>query len=318
MKRGGRRAAEMVVAGLTVIVALLIATRWVDRTGRMPQLQSVFPVFGIAAGVLVAVAAALRSWRLCAATLVVALVPGTLAVRALVPDTVAANASDDVVVAVNMEVGAADAGRIVRLLRERRATILVLTECTPGALKRLEAAGLSDILPQQAGVAGPDIGGTIVRSTHRLTLRAANPGEPYPGGRFGDSPEVVVHAARDVTVRAVHPAAPVPELADRWRADLAALASWRRAQPGGIPLLMVGDFNASSAMPAYRAVADTMTDAHAAAGAGWVRTWPQGRAYPPFVQLDHVLTRDLGVVAAGTDAVPSTDHRAVWARIRVK
>jgi len=80
--------------------------------------------------------------------------------------------------------------------------------------------------------------------------------------------------------------------------------------------VLAGDFNASWGHPGYRAIAQTMTDAHRAAGQGWVRTWPAGRRLiRPFVQLDHVLTRGLGVVDAGVVRVPKTDHAAVWARL---
>ncbi len=76
---------------------------------------------------------------------------------------------------------------------------------------------------------------------------------------------------------------------------------------------MAGDFNASQSHPEFRAMLDGLTDAHRATGGGWVRTWPQGRRIPPFVQLDHVLGRGVTPVDAGVTAVRGTDHAAVWA-----
>jgi endonuclease/exonuclease/phosphatase (EEP) superfamily protein YafD len=61
-----------------------------------------------------------------------------------------------------------------------------------------------------------------------------------------------------------------------------------------------------------------MTDAHRAAGLGWVRTWPMGSGVPPFIQLDHMLERGLQVVDAGTVTIADTDHRAIWARLSPK
>ena len=78
---------------------------------------------------------------------------------------------------------------------------------------------------------------------------------------------------------------------------------------------MAGDFNSSQTHPGFRKVADRMTDAHRAAGQGWVRTWPIGSRVPPFIQLDHVLMRGLEVVDAGTVTIADTDHRAIWARL---
>ena len=48
-------------------------------------------------------------------------------------------------------------------------------------------------------------------------------------------------------------------------------------------------------------------------GSGWVRTWPYaGNRLPPFVQLDHVLSRGLTVIDSGQVAMNGTDHAAVW------
>jgi endonuclease/exonuclease/phosphatase (EEP) superfamily protein YafD len=99
---------------------------------------------------------------------------------------------------------------------------------------------------------------------------------------------------------------------------LADLEAWRERQSDDLPLVMAGDFNASESHPGFRQVAETTTDAHRAAGQGWVRTWPRGRRLvPEFIQLDHVLVRRLGVVDAGVVHLPDTDHAAVWARLSV-
>lgn len=59
-----------------------------------------------------------------------------------------------------------------------------------------------------------------------------------------------------------------------------------------------------------------MTDAHRAAGEGWVCTWPQGRRLMrPFIQLDHVLFRGLSVVDAGVVNLPKTDRGGLGAAV---
>lgn len=100
----------------------------------------------------------------------------------------------------------------------------------------------------------------------------------------------------------------------KWHADLSGLRAWRATQPDSTPVVLAGDFNSSSAMPAFRRLATGLVDAQRATGSGWVRTWPHGKPYPPFVALDHVLLRGFEVVASGTVTVPDTDHRAIWAR----
>jgi endonuclease/exonuclease/phosphatase (EEP) superfamily protein YafD len=59
-----------------------------------------------------------------------------------------------------------------------------------------------------------------------------------------------------------------------------------------------------------------LLDAHRATGGGWVRTWPQGRRIPRFVQLDHILVRGFSAVEAGVAPVRGTDHAAVWATVQ--
>ncbi len=116
-------------------------------------------------------------------------------------------------------------------------------------------------------------------------------------------------------VRAAHPTPPVrfPVLWHEELADLTAVGV-RRGTTRDVPVVLAGDLNSSQDHPAFRRLTAVLTDAHAALGRGWVRTWPQGGAVPPFVQLDHVLVDGLPVVDAGTVRLPRTDHAAVWAR----
>ena len=113
-------------------------------------------------------------------------------------------------------------------------------------------------------------------------------------------------------VKAVHTRQPIVS-ARGWAQDLDRLHTWQLAQPADQPLFMAGDFNASQSHPAFRAMLEGLTDAHRATGGGWVRTWPQGRRIPPFVQLDHVLGRGVTAVDAGVTPVRGSDHAAVWA-----
>jgi endonuclease/exonuclease/phosphatase (EEP) superfamily protein YafD len=132
-----------------------------------------------------------------------------------------------------------------------------------------------------------------------------------------NEPVVSIHRSTgDVVLRAVHLQPPGIQGAADWRSGLANLQAWRERQPPDQPLVLAGDFNSSWGHPGFRGLAGTLTDAHQAAGQGWVRTWPQGRRLiRPFVQLDHVLTRGLSIVDAGVVLVPNTDHAAVWARL---
>lgn len=227
-----------------------------------------------------------------------------------------ARINDDLVVmSANLEYGGADAQSLVTAAREHRVDVLVLLEITPAAVERLRIAGLDSLLPDSVGRSSQDAGGTIIRS--RIPLTLVEPGLDHVSHYAFDEPVVSMHRpGGDVVLRAVHSLPPSPSGAADWRSGLADLQAWRERQLADQPLVMAGDFNSSQDHPGFRRVAETMTDAHRAAGQGWVRTWSQGRRLiPPFIQLDHVLIRGLGVVDAGVVHLPDTDHAAIWARL---
>ena len=312
---GGRPLTVLLWFGVVVTVPLL-GVRWVDSTvGMVAVLQSIVPMTGIVVAALVAIAAATRRWRITAAAGSLLIVGATLAVPSVLGHTVAPGRDDLVVMSANLEYGGADAQSLVTAAREHRVDVLVLLEITPAAVERLRAAGLDSLLPESVGRSSQDAGGTIIRSRNPLSL--VEPGLEHASPRGFDQPVVSVRRPADeVVLRAVHSLPPGPLGAADWRSGLADLQAWREQQPADQPLVMAGDFNSSQSHPGFRQVAETMTDAHRAAGQGWVRTWPQGRRLlRPFVQLDHVLVRGLDVVDAGVVHLPGTDHAAVWARL---
>ena len=295
---------------------LLIALRWVDsRVGLVAVLQSMVPLGGILVAVVFVGASLTRRWPVTIASGALLALCVALAAPSVLGHRVAPGRDDLVVMSANLQYGAADAETLVAAVRAHRVDVLVLVEVTPAAVERLGAAGLEVVLPESAGRLSPDANRSIVRSRIPMTVVQPRPDQVSPW----DPQEVVVSlhlAGDDVLLRAVHPLPPALSGAADWRAGLADLQAWRERQPPGQPLVLAGDFNASWGHPGYRAIAQTMTDAHRAAGQGWVRTWPQGRRLiRPFVQLDHVLTRGLDVVDAGVVRVPKTDHAAVWARL---
>lgn len=300
-----------------VVVAVpLVGVRWVDSSaGMVAVLQAVEPMTGFAVAVLVLIAAATRRWRITLASTALLTVCATIAAPSLLDDTVAASREDLVVMSANMEYGGADAQSLVSAVRDHRVDVLMLIEITPAAVERLRVAGLHSLLPESAGRPSQDAGGTIIRSRSRVTLVESRR-EDLPPRAF-DQPVVLMHReAGDVMLRAVHSRPPSPFAVTGWRAGLADLQAWRDGQPVGLPLVMAGDYNSSWGHPGFRRIAETMTDAHRAAGEGWVRTWPQGRRLiRPFIQPDHVLVQGMGVVAAGVVHLPGTDHAAVWARL---
>jgi endonuclease/exonuclease/phosphatase (EEP) superfamily protein YafD len=277
----------------------------------------VVPIVVLALAGLLLVAVVARLWPVSVVAGALLSVCAALALASMLSHTVAAGGDDLVVMSANLLYGRADAQSLVAAARAHQVDVLVLVEITPAAVERLSIAGLDSLLPESAGSSMPGAAGIVVRSRIPLTLLEAGPGHGPQGGL--SEPAVALHRrAGDLVLRAVHSLPPALSGASRWRSGLADLQSWRERQTADLPLVMAGDFNSSQSHPGFRQVAATMTDAHRAAGDGWVRTWPQGRRLiPPFVQLDHVLVRGLGVVDAGVVVLPGTDHSAVWARLSV-
>lgn len=299
-----------------IVAAPLIGIRWVDTTnGPSVVLQSVMPLTGIVVAILMVASVVTSRWSVTAAAGVLLTVCVVTAVPLLTSNTVEPGGDDVVVMSANLKYGEADAPSVVKAVREHRVDVLVLIEVTPAAAQRLSEAGLDTLLPQSAG--RPRFGaiGSVIRG--RLPMTLVDPGASPVSPLAADQPVVSIkRSGGDFVLRAVHPLAPLLIGSPEWRAGLADLQAWRERQPPSGPLVMVGDFNSSWGHPAFRSVAETLTDAHGAAGEGWVRTWPVGRRLiPPFVQLDHVLVRGFDVVDAGVLSLPKTDHAAVWTRL---
>ena len=287
----------------------LLALRWVNVGGLVPMLQSGLPLVGMSLLVLLVLVAVMRHKLLVVMT-VVLLVPMAVLARPwwFQPDQQPSAADDIVVVASNMEFGAADVGDVERLVIEKQADALVLLEITPQALARVESSAIPEMLSHRSGRPRDDAGGTMIFTKEPHRERADVPVSVFD--------QVAVDVQRpNAEPWLLLGAHPVPPTATSWSQELANLRAWRDRQGDEIPLVMAGDFNASSAHPGFRALAKGMTDAQRATGPGWVRTWPQGSVLPAFVDLDHVLFRGFEVVTSGVSVIDNTDHAAVWARL---
>jgi endonuclease/exonuclease/phosphatase (EEP) superfamily protein YafD len=304
--------------GATVVSAclLVVLSRYVDlAVVGVPVVQSLGPVAG-GAGLLVGVgvAAATRHRVVIVPTAALALLAVVLAVPTLRRDVVAPGPDDLVVLSANLEFGQGDAETIVGLVRARRVDVLVLVEITPDAGRRLAAAGLDTLLPNQVGAPRDGAVGSVIRS--RLPMVEAVGAKAGVPGAPGEPAALVSTSGGEILVQAAHPWPPTPGSTHAWRDGLSGLAQWMQTVPPDRPVVMLGDFNAAQTHPGFRALTDLLTDAHRGAGLGWVRTWPMDAAVPPFIQLDHVLTRGFGVVEAGVEPILHSDHAAVWARLR--
>ena len=311
-----RRGMAAVLGLALLLLTLAFATRWLDvPSSEVAAVQAVVPITG-AGVVLVALLALVCGLPRLA---LVGAVPGAVAVVLAVASlgligTPSAVASSEPVsvLSSNLEFGGASADDVVKAVRDHSADVVVLVELTPQAVSRLKAAGLEKELPYAVGHAEAGTTGAMIRSRWPLSL--LDPGQGVDGSLFSEPYARVERPAGAFGIKAIHTRQPIVT-ARGWHQDLDRIREWQLAQPTEEPLLLAGDFNASQSHPAFRSMLEGLTDAHRATGGGWVRTWPQGRRIPPFVQLDHILGRGVTATAAGVVPVRGTDHAAVWATV---
>ncbi|WP_168581653.1 endonuclease/exonuclease/phosphatase family protein [Gephyromycinifex aptenodytis] len=329
-----RRCTLLCLRILVAVGVLLAPLAYLDLDGPVPLIQALLPPVAL---VGLAVAAALLLLKDVLASLVAAVVCVLLlapvlplAARPTSPAPrstagIAAGTTADLRVAsLNMEFGQADPLAVLDQVRLLHVDVLVLLEVTPSAWARLQSDGLRELLPYATGTTSTSASGTVVAAAAPLNCPRRSPCPAVrqvatPTAIYSDPDpftQVDVHLADGTPLRAAHPFPPSLVLGMApWRAGLARLQNWLQRQEAAPRLIVAGDFNAGQVHPAFRRITAGLTPAPRA-GWPWTRTWPLESAVPPFVQIDHVLSRGFSIEAEGIFTVPGTDHAGVWAQLR--
>lgn len=276
--------APWAVLGWILVLILVLSARW----------------WWIAVGVLALIAIQL-TWVLPTrgASAAAGPRPGSVAVR---------------VMTINVYIGAADLGEVLRLVDRNDVDLLTVQEALPATVTQL-TAGLSATLPHVLPSNPEYPAGTVIWSRWPINRLSPSLGEGHQISRS----LLHVPGAIPVTVTGVHTISPGagPGRIEAWNRDLQALAQVSRQTSGA--QVMLGDFNATRDHRPFRRVVETgLVDA-----AETVRvlpwrgvTWPANRQrLPVLVRLDHVLVtpQSIGVERLQVVTVPGTDHRAVLA-----
>jgi len=220
------------------------------------------------------------------------------------------------VLTANLLAGRAAADAVVELADRRQADVLFTQELTCEAAASLKRAGLSDLLAHQ--VTQPMAEGTRGSGIYaRHPLSGGPPGLLFSATRC--TARLDLPSGQSVQLVCIHAPAPkppqAPRAAARWRAELSALPP-----PGDIPLILAGDFNATLDHVQFRRLLrGGYVDAASQTGNGLALTWgPQPRWGPALLAIDHVLTdRRCAVLTTSAHRVPGTDHRALYAELRL-
>ncbi|HEY8701011.1 MAG TPA: endonuclease/exonuclease/phosphatase family protein [Arthrobacter sp.] len=226
-----------------------------------------------------------------------------------------------VAMSINAELGGADAGEIVRLVREYRVDLLTVQEHTRALEGRLAGEGLGSLLPNRVSHPADGAAGGAVYSSFRLKELGRVPGTPFSMPivqlELGGSAD-----GAGLTVVNVHTHAPVDDSVEQWRSDLSAVAD---AANLATPVLLAGDFNATYDHREFRSLLNggtggrKLVDVAAALGSRLVPTWPMRDYRLPGVALDHLVTsRDITGSGYSVRQVSGTDHAAVLATLEIQ
>lgn len=220
------------------------------------------------------------------------------------------------VLTTNLRLGQAEAGPLVELVSRTGAAVLVVQELTDDSAARLRRAGLGAVLPYSVIRTAADRargGGIYACYPLRDGLDAMPVSPDQPAARL-DLP-----SGRSVQLVCVHLRPPMPPWSGaaiaRWRDELSMLPS-----PGDTPMILAGDFNSTFDHKQFRRLLHRgYLDAAGQVGNGLAPTWgPEPHGRPGLLVIDHVLVDTRCTVhATSVHRVPGSDHRALYAEIRL-
>ncbi|SDH07505.1 Uncharacterized conserved protein YafD, endonuclease/exonuclease/phosphatase (EEP) superfamily [Nonomuraea jiangxiensis] len=302
--------------GWTVVVLLalwaVIRAGGLETGSFLTQLMTLTP-YGAGLAALTALLSLLRRNRpaALAAAAVCAVMVAIVVPRAFGAEQPAANGTPLRVLAINL-FGRGDAATVVDLVRRFDVDVFSALELRPDEVERLDAAGLTRLLPYQ--VLQPEFGatGSGIYARHPVTELT---GLFTPIGHNMPAAAMTLPGGGKVEFVAVHPNPPLGRMTEEWNRALRALPS---ASPSAIRVL-AGDFNASLDHRALRdLLARGYVDAADQVGKSLIPTWPNFRPIPPIISIDHVLAdRRVAVRRVEIVDVPRTDHRGVFADLRL-
>jgi endonuclease/exonuclease/phosphatase (EEP) superfamily protein YafD len=216
-----------------------------------------------------------------------------------------------VVFDANVQAGNREIDAFADELRAADPDVVTLEEAGPGFVDALDRSGAISELPYRYVVARRDPFAFAVLS--RFPLRASSTLEV--AGRPIAVRTTVTAPSGALPLFVVHPVAPYGPNVPEWKEHLAAIRAAAKLERG--PLLLVGDFNATWGHGPFRDLLDDgFTDAAAARGHPFQMTWPANRRVPPFLRIDHALTRGrIEVVDITRGRGLGSDHRPLILRL---
>jgi endonuclease/exonuclease/phosphatase (EEP) superfamily protein YafD len=299
------------------IASLALASRYLSITHDVVLVTAAFsPYLMLGGPVSVILLALARRWILAIAA--VGFTVASLSIQRPLyrgSDAVPTAAVGLRVISANLREGQADPGYLVRSAREQ-ADIIAFQELTPDEVDRLSAAGLDATFPYRWLDARAGASGVGVWS--RLPMHTAKRIGGYTFGLVSARIRVA-GISIDPTVLVAHIAGPWP--IDGWRRDLDQLPVTLlevAKQTGGGSVIVAGDLNSTTDMRPFRnLLRNGYRDAAMQSGAGIKPTFRADWTLPPFIVIDHILTRSCTATSLRTIKIPGSDHRGLAATVMI-
>jgi endonuclease/exonuclease/phosphatase (EEP) superfamily protein YafD len=221
------------------------------------------------------------------------------------------------VMSANLREGRADSSHLVRSAREQ-ADVIAFQELTPQEADRLSEAGLDATFPYRWLEARGGPGGVGMWSRFPIDAPRRIGGYTFA---FLTAQIRITGVSIDPTVVVAHIAGPWPRPIDDWRRDLNRLPdtmSEISEQAGAGAVIVAADLNSTTDMRPFRALLrNGYRDAAEQSGAGIKPTFPADSRLPPFVAIDHVLTRNCTATSLRALKIPGSDHRGLVVTIAI-
>jgi endonuclease/exonuclease/phosphatase (EEP) superfamily protein YafD len=217
----------------------------------------------------------------------------------------------------NLYQGMADPDPLVSSA-QAQADVVAFQELTPQEADRLSSAGLDAKFPYRWLDARGEYRGVGMWS--RFPIDAPRRIGGYTNA-FLTARIRVTGVSIDPTVVVAHLTGPWPGPIDDWRREINRLPvtlSELGEQAGAGSVIVAADLNSTTDMRPFRALLrNGYRHAAEQSGAGIKLTFPAASRLPPFLAIDHILTRNCTATSLCTVKIPGSDHRGLVVTIAI-
>ncbi|MFT8704835.1 endonuclease/exonuclease/phosphatase family protein [Bifidobacterium aquikefiricola] len=315
-------------AFIIAVMVIRILPANIADSGFMPLIVSFVPWLGIASALILILALVWRRKVLALVSVACILVQIFWHIGYIKPTTTISQAAKTAVTSAtvntsdkyarimtfNTHTGTADVNEIVQTVKDQHVEVLALQEMTQGFIQRLEAAGISKVLPYSviASTKHGDNGG--VNGLWTAAAQSNVNSNLIPTDASSIPAASITLGTTTVRFGSVHPNSPTRGQQSVWSAGLDTISSLKNYDH---TYVLMGDFNSTWDHPSFRSLLGSkFVDSSEQAGEGFHMTYPANSKIPPLIEIDHIVhTSGVSVGDLETVQIADSDHRALLATI---